>query len=227
VVTYKPYNVTNADWLKPIFRFRIAIVMGNWLNQGFLYSDRTEKAFRIALDLAFAIPLYLLLSNFIASGWSFSLALVTAHTFNWAFNGQFFAMYRFVNTDPAAFEKNTFEKNLEYLKEVKSRIEVEKSILCADLSGSMVREKFNKRSDVDVRIVRKEGFINGVRACLFGFLERSRALLQRIPLDLYVSDSMDHLSKRKADEVPVVLHDPEGLLKERYSKVVNFDGDYQ
>ena len=225
MISYKPYNVTNIEWLRPLFRYKVVIVLGNWMNQGFLYSDRTEKAFRVVLDLIFALPWYLLLMNFLGSGRSAIIALALAHTLNWIFNGQIFAMYRFVSTDPSAFKGNTFESNLVYLRGLKGRIETQGCILCADLYGSMVRERFNNRSDVDVRIVRKDGFINGVMACCFGFNERRRAFLRKIPLDLYISDSLNHLSKRKENEVPVVLHDPAGLLKERYGRAINFDGN--
>jgi predicted nucleotidyltransferase len=90
---------------------------------------------------------------------------------------------------------------------LKYRAERETSIQLIAIYGSMSRKELSESSDLDVRILRKKGFLNGLKACLFGSFERTRSLFNKFPLDLYVIDSKDHLSKTREDETAIVIYD--------------------
>lgn len=186
-----------------------ALTSSSWLFQGVLYMDKTERAFKMLLDLLLFLPLYSVLKWYYGTLLSAFVAVILAHTFNWAFNGQIFVLLKIlglINTEEEQFN--------DYLDNIKKRLEKEKSIYAAAAFGSFSRGEAKKSSDLDIRIVRRPGVINGLRACSFGVFERSRALFKKFPLDLYVVDSKKHLSKLRDDEVPVVLYDPDNFFNQ-------------
>lgn len=206
----KIYANVNLGPITPIFQFKLIIIFTNWVFQGILYADKTEKIFKLSLDLILTFLLYKLAfgSNNCVN---LLVAFLISHTFNWVFNGQLFALFKnfgIVNNDP--------EKIINYAYGVKDRASREKSINSVILYGSLVRKEIKSTSDLDLRIIRKNGLANGLRACIFGFKERCRALFYRFPLDMYVIDSPKHLSKMRSDENPMILYDPNNVLEHMY-----------
>lgn len=197
----KIYANINLGPLTPIFRFKVIIIFTNWLFQGILYADKTEKIFRLCLDIIIALLMYKFMfdsKNHI----NLLIAFLTSHTLNWIFNGQLFALsknFGIIHNDP--------ERIINYAYGVKNRASKEESIKSVILYGSLVREEIKSSSDLDLRIIRKNGLFNGLRACIFGLKERCRALFYRFPLDIYVIDSSKHLMKMRSDENPIVLYD--------------------
>lgn len=195
----KTYANIDLGILTPIFKFKIVVILTNWIFQGLLYADRTEKIFKVFLDLTLTIILFVALPHpdIIIR---LLVAFLLSHTLNWIFNGQLFALaknYDVVHNEP--------QKIIDYANGIKVRAYREKSIVCVLVYGSLVRDEIKTTSDLDVRIIRKPGFINGVRACMFGLAERSRALLYKFPLDMYVIDNTKHLVNMRADEKPLIL----------------------
>ena len=72
--------------------------------------------------------------------------------------------------------------------------------------GSLVREEWSSTSDLDARLIRYPGRLNGLRACWFLLCERTRALLAGFPLDMYLLDDEGSLQKLEADERPMYLY---------------------
>lgn len=210
----KTYANIDIGSLNPIFRFKIVALTLNWVFQGLLYADKTEKAFKIALDLALTSLVFISITDF-----SFIVRLLVAflisHTFFWVFNGQLFALLKNFN-----LVHNTPQRIIDYAGEIKCRASKEASINCVAIYGSISRGEISSTSDLDMRIIRKPGMLNGMRACFFGFAERSRALLNMFPLDLYIIDSKEHLFRLRNDELPLILYDPQGILKS-WSRGVN------
>lgn len=203
----KTYAHIDIGPLTPIFQFKLIIILTNWIFQGLLYADRTEKIFKIFLDIAITIIFVIVLSNLhIVPRIIFSFFI--SHTLNWIFNGQLFALaknFGIVHNDP--------QRIIDYAYEIKNRASKEKSIDSVLVYGSLVRGEIKTTSDLDMRIIRKTGIINGMRACTFGLIERSRALINRFPLDMYVIDSIRHLGKMRKDETPKILYDPNNILQ--------------
>jgi len=69
--------------------------------------------------------------------------------------------------------------------------------------GSLARAALGKQSDLDVWLVRRAGFMNGISVCIFAMSERLRAFANNFPLDLHVLDN-EHNFKSK--ERPVVIY---------------------
>ena len=212
----------NISISKFVYQNKILAFFTHWLFQGILYADKTEKTFRILIDIVLTIIFFLVFINFINYQISIVLSWFISHTLNAIINGQIFVVIRNYKT------KRNKQDFTDYAKLLKKRILEEKSINAAAIYGSYCRGEVSESSDLDVRIIRKHGFINGLRSCFFGLTERTRALLKKFPIDLYILDGTKHLtSKIREDEKPIVLYDSEGILKKLYGKIYYLDNGFQ
>lgn len=171
------------------------LTLSSWLFQGILYMDTTERVFKILLDVLFFFPLYLAFRPHGSPLLGILIAFILAHTLNWIFNGQIPVLLKNLRLIKTEYER--FEK---YLDTLKKKVEKNDSILYAAAFGSLSRGELKGTSDLDVRLIRKPGFINGLRACIFIMKERSWATFNKFPLDIYVGDSMEFLKKMREDE---------------------------
>ncbi|MGI6078833.1 MAG: hypothetical protein ACOYCB_11885 [Fastidiosipilaceae bacterium] len=173
--------------------------------------DKTEKAFKIFTDVCLIFSIYYLVNY--SCPWTISIlvAVFLGHTINWIINGQIFVVFKNLK-----LIKNDHDTFREYIDEIQSRIKGEPSIQSAAAFGSLSRESLKETSDLDVRIIRKPGVLNGIRACVFVLLERSRGLYSGFPIDIFVLDSLDSLENLNDDEIPVILCDSDNTLMNFY-----------
>jgi hypothetical protein len=180
--------------LRNLLRSPVAAVAAHWLFQGMLYMDATERWFKVALDIvATALLARPLLLHFRSSP-VWVVSCLVAHTLNFLFNGHLWGVLKHYGIGQA--NRASFES---YLAQLARRTGSEPSILWAGVYGSLVRDKWTPTSDLDIRLVRKAGVTNALRACIFVLGERSRALIHRFPLDIYVLDSPEKLSTMRED----------------------------
>lgn len=205
-------RVLTNRYLPKVFKYGILILV-NWFFHGFLYMDWTEKTFFLFLDGIFFLPVFLSLLAVSNLSLSVAIAIVAAHTLHWFFNGHLYVLFKNLG-----HSKTEFDHLKDYMKELSERAKGEKSILAIAVFGSLSRHQLTESSDLDVRIIRQRGAINGLKACMFTFMERSRALLGKIPLDVYTCDGFRSLSKIDTDELPVILYDPQKRLEEYYKR---------
>lgn len=171
---------------------------GHWIFQSMLYMDRSERRFKLALDAALTL---LCAGAFVGLwAWPWPLAIgvgfVLAHTFNFIFNAQICALganYGLVHLKAGELQ--------DYAQSLGRRAEQNPAIAYAAVCGSLAHKSGRSDSDLDVRLLRRPGLLNGVRAGWFVLLERSRALFTWFPLDIYLFDSETSLrAKLKAHE---------------------------
>ncbi len=194
------WKILNNKHLPKPLKFLIVIAV-NWLFHGFLYMEKTEKAFFLLFDAVLFLPSWFFL--YLATDFLFSIfvAFVFAHTIHWLFDGHIYVLLKNLGkcrTPLAKFE--------DYTNGLSERARSEKSIQSIIAFGSLSRGNFSDSSDLDLRLVRKPGVVNGIRACSFTLLERSRALISKFPLDVYTLDGPQGLSKMSPDEPPVLIY---------------------
>lgn len=207
------YDVVGWEAAKPLLRVKWFALFIGWAFQGLLHMDRTERFFKLGMDAGLTIMLAAVLKTFVGLYWAVGLGLVVAHCINFAFNSQPYVLLKHFGR--TRYDQSTV---LEYAQLVKERINQEGSVLCAGIWGGFARDEHSdpKTPDLDVRIVRRPGVLNGVRACWLVLRERTRANLNQFPLDIYVLDGIDRLSKLRHDEIPIILADPDGALCKSY-----------
>jgi hypothetical protein len=198
------YAVSDHPLARPLLTNVMGALAVHWVFQGLLYMDRTERWFKLLLDallcMALAAPL-LALTPLPPAG-SIAIALVSAHTVNWAFNGHIPVVLKHFNKVSHDHAEWTA-----YIDGLKRRASRQGSLSWMAAYGSLARGEFSPSSDLDVRIIRRPGLANGLAACWFAARERARAFRSGFPLDLYVLDDPRPLRKLKPEERPVVLYD--------------------
>lgn len=191
-------KILHINWF-PNFLSILLVIGINWTFQSILYMDKSEKIFKILIDLVLIIIISILLSNLTNLYVALLLSVFIAHTINWIVNGHIFALFKtfgLVKTEP--------EKFIQYINYLKYKSSNENSVIFVATFGSLSRDELNENSDLDIRIVRKKGLINGINACLFTMIERSNAFFNKFPLDIYLLDNFDGLNKLKED--PVLIY---------------------
>ena len=196
----------------------------SWLHQGFTYLDNTQRTFRMLSETTTSVLLVYLLHSILDLSleryplWLLS-ALIT-HTLFWIFDSNWWANMMF--TFPSL--RNPGEQaTVDYLDFMSRRIKRNKSITGMLLYGSISRGQWHDRSDLDMRFLRRPGFLNGLASVLILYRERLIALLTKQPLDIYIADDVDFLLKMRKDESPVALKKEDKRLDELYPdcKVMN------
>jgi len=198
-------------------KIKLVVAFKNWLHQGFFYLDRTEKFYRIIWELIPFFIFYNILILFIPTIWALLISALIAHTLNWIFNDNFWTAIMF--TFPKVLNQGE-EKTIEYLCNIQDRLSNYSCISGLILYGSISRGTWHNKSDIDARILRKPGVLNGLRVYLILFKERYIAVLRRQPLDIYMADSIIFLNKMRNDEFPIFLVINDNKLKKRYGEVL-------
>ena len=158
------------------------------------------------LDFIFFISIFLILYYYLSVGVAIFSSIIIAHTINWIINGHVFALCK-----TFGWTKTDYKTFIDYLNVLKDRSSRENSICLVATFGSLSRKELKQTSDLDIRVVRKTGFVNGVRACIFVIKERSKAFFNRFPLDIYLLDNYDGLNE--LGEAPVIIYSPSQQIK--------------
>jgi L-malate glycosyltransferase len=173
------------------------VILINWFFQSILYTQRTEKIFKISFDLVLACVIGLSLITFLDLIATILVSLLVSHSINWVFNSNIIALFK--NFKMIKTTKNEREQYIDTLKECITKKHFIQSAL---LIGSLVDSHDSEYSDVDIRLVRRKGFLNGILACGYLMAIRSRALYDLFPLDIYV---LDRISGNDYGEMPQML----------------------
>lgn len=175
----------------------------NWLHQALTYMDVGEMYSKIIIELAELLVVMALLNDLVSNIYlNIIISGFIVHTWNWVTNGLFWAVVIFTFPwlkNPGA------EKTVVYLNNMKQRLMRSGSVSGLTLYGSITRNAWHDRSDIDFRIVRNKGFVNLIKAVYLTMRERFIAFLYMQPMDLYLADSVEFLKKLRSDEVPVIL----------------------
>ncbi|MFZ5516798.1 MAG: hypothetical protein ACOY90_09185 [Candidatus Zhuqueibacterota bacterium] len=201
--------------LSRIMHSNAGMISINWFFQGILGMDKTERVFKIFIELLSIIIMTLILNNLFNLIFAIIMSFITIHSLNWLLNAHFYdAVGRFFSLC-----EMSEAKMVDYLNSVKDRAERNKSIMGILVIGGITRgKKIGPTSDLDIRFVRNKGFINGIRASMFSFNERVKAFYQKFPLDLYTYDNLTSLDKLRKDEAPIIVLDPDNVLKKKYKE---------
>jgi hypothetical protein len=188
--------------LKASLQNPITAIFRHWVFQSLLYADPTERWFKLGLDIILFCVFFALFSFWLPVLQASLLAFLIAHTLNFLFNSQLSCELKHFGV---VF--GSHDEFVKYFDDFISRAKLEPSIQRLVLIGSIANEKWTPCSDLDARILRKPGVINGLRSCWFLMKERTRALLVLFPLDLYVLDRHTSFKKLGPDAVKIDLQD--------------------
>lgn len=197
-----PYYRLKTPLPKGLLRRPAFALFVHWTFQSILYMDVTERIFKVGLDILLFLMLAPLLALIMPLGFAILAALVTAHTLNFLCNAHPWVVLKHFH-----FLRHTRHYFKAEIDRLSTRALLEPSIAYAAVYGSTVRGELKEISDLDVRLVRKPGIQNGIRACWFTMCERTRAFVTGFPLDIYVFDGKESLGKMNHSEEGLILHD--------------------
>lgn len=198
-------------------RVRLLNIPRGWAHQAFFYQDRTQRAGWIAFELVGTVLLALSFGGItqapLSNAWLWFGAVLVTHTINWVLNGNWWAGMLF--TFPSL--RNPGERaTCDYLNSMARRLTNCRAVSGVMIFGSVSRGQWHDRSDLDMRLLRREGLLNGLIGIAALFREKLIALLARQPLDMYLADDASFLMKMRRDEPPVFLKKDDPRLDELY-----------
>jgi hypothetical protein len=207
------YRVSDSKLLQPLLRSKMGALLIHWGAQGLFNMDRTDRILKLSLDVVGTGVLALLFRSFLATYLAIPLAAILAHTANFVFNAHPWVVLKHFGIGYYDHEGLTT-----YTTEFGKRAASCPALLGAGIWGGFARQDHANPDtpDVDVRVIRRPGLVNGVRSSWFVLVERSRANWRKFPLDMFLLDRMHSLSRLSQSEVPIILCDADGLLRQWY-----------
>ena len=189
------YAKVRSGALRRLMGYAPVAVLSHWAFQSLFYMDATERRFKIGVELALGAVCALALGAWLPAGGALVGGFLAAHTLNFLFNGHLWGVlkhYGLVYTSADDFDA--------YVRALQARARREPSLGRLVVFGSVSRAEWSPTSDLDVRVVRRGGLLNGLRACWFVLRERARAMVRRFPLDIYVFDGARALAGMSQNE---------------------------
>ncbi|MBN2387848.1 MAG: nucleotidyltransferase domain-containing protein [Anaerolineales bacterium] len=197
----KYLGFSKNKFLKKLLGFPAVGLLVHWALQGLLYMDWIERFFKLCLDAILTLAFAFLFGMLVPCPYNWFMAFLVAHSLNFLFNSHMWTLlkhYGLISTPQERFSQ--------YAERFSQRVASQIYIEYAAVYGSWARGEWASDSDLDVRVVH-DGFVTGLKACVFVFLERARALFHHFPLDIYVMDGYNRLAELRSDEEPVVIVD--------------------
>lgn len=174
-----------------------------WTIQAIHATDRSERYFRIFCEGAvLAVLVSFLRIADILSLLPVLVLFLVIHTFFWFLTGNFWVYM----LDSFGWMRNPgLPAVLAFIGGVNTIFRKTASVDYILIYGSMCRGQFHRRSDLDLRVIRRKDII-GLIALPVGFLMRIYAFCLVMPVDLQVVDSVHFLKKQmREDEKPIVV----------------------
>ncbi len=208
IESFKPLGYSKKfsnPYIKAVFTNKYVILFTNWLLQGSFIASPVENIIRILLDVAAFITPLILLGNV----WVAILTLLIAHTVNYIFNSNAAHTRRFFTRYPDIEDK--VKKMVDYIRENLVNHRGVKEVV---IFGSSIRRELGEHSDIDLRIVYRNGFSNIINAYYFLTKLRWFAIKNNIPLDAFLASEENTLKNISLEErtkyKPIVIKPEDG-----------------
>ncbi len=197
---------------------RWMLIFSNWLFQGILHADRTEKIYRISCTLLFFSMILFLFYLFTPWNWMqiIVVSILCGHTLNWILNGNFSAIL----VHRLMLKKTTKNDLFNFVETLSGKLQDNKSLLYTAVFGSMSRGELKDSSDLDLSMVRNPGFTNAIKSLWLVLIVRKQADFKGIPLELFLSDSPENsINRFRNEDKAVVVFDPGNRLRQYYREI--------
>ena len=211
----KPFPLPEPLASSPLVQNMMFVLCVNWLMQGMRGMGKKELAGRFLLELALAA---LLAAGLFALGLNIatasSAALLFAHTVQFFVNGQLWVCMRYWprwHLDPIRTRR--------FIAEAEALLRRQAWLAEAVCIGSGARgaHSLKPRADIDLRLIFPPGVSAFLRMHALLLRLRAKALLARVPLDLYALDAVPDLQRCRQDEPLGILLDRHGRLRQQFA----------
>lgn len=190
-------------------RYGFMIFLSAWILQGVRITNWRENVIRYAIDAVLTLLLVL-------CGLHWLIALIIAHSINFALNGQLFAMYTHMGATNV-----TAAQFLDRTRKMRDKIEKQPFIDAAIAYGSLSRGCYKSTSDIDIRLIPAKG--GWWRTALYAVGLRTWAFFAAYPLDLYCYEPEVVIKKMRSDELPIIVAERNGRMRDWYPDRVEWE----
>jgi predicted nucleotidyltransferase len=184
-----------------------------WLSHAIHSTDYSERVFRIAIEISLMLICFnLIMYRGFFNSDIFSSAAVTVivcHTIMWMLDGNFWVYM----LDSFDWMRNPgIKRIISYVKLCRKLFQVADLCNAILIYGSMCRGEFHDRSDLDLRIIRRNDSWLGMLCLPVALFLRIISFFVILPVDLQVADSYEFINRQmRKDELPVVVHLRDGF----------------
>jgi predicted nucleotidyltransferase len=135
---------------------------------------------------------------------SAGVTIIVCHTIMWMLDGNFWVYL----LDSFDWMRNPgIKRIIAYVKLCRKLFQVADLCNAILIYGSMCRGEFHDRSDLDLRIIRRNDSWLGMVCLPVALFLRIISFFIVIPVDLQVADSYEFINRQmRKDELPVVVH---------------------
>jgi len=202
-------------YLKAFLLSKPGMACSNWLFQGMRYMNSFERTYRLLTEFVIGLAIFIIINQYFELLYSLLIASITVHSLMWIFNGQLFSLFR--------LRKYNVESLIVFIKDLQNRTTDLSYLEGVILFGGLCKNKYHEYSDIDVRLIKSHGFINGIKSCNCAAQERFLALFISSPIDIYVFNKIENLDIEDPTlDSPIILFDKNGLLKKKYPNAKDF-----
>ncbi len=189
----------------PRSKYRYLLLLNGWFFQGYGNTARAERAYKICFEIVIFIPIFVLtisILNLLII--SIAISFIISHTISWLINCGIWCMFR----GKYGFKiwRVKLDNPTAYWERIRAESQKNKAVEKVLLLGSYAKTTAKQESDIDLKIIIRPNFINGIRVISFIIKERLYALVHFIPLDMSILDDINQL-KIKFDEIPVIIYE--------------------
>jgi len=180
----------DSSFLKSLLNNKLMVFLSNFVFQGMRYMTVGELVFKLMFTCVFAIVFYMLLDSFL---W----AIFLGHVTNFALNGQFFVLARYLFSSDA-ISTSQLNEFIDIIDKSYKWFGIEDVLII----GSFCRVEMGRTSDLDLRIWHGTDIQSSTKAYLYAFFLRFISMFKKFPMDVYCFSSFNFLNKIRADEHP-------------------------
>ena len=183
-------------------------IMTGWLSHAIHSTDFSEKLFRILIELL----LMVLCFYFVMSRGMFDsdilssavLTIIVCHTVMWMLDGNFWV---YMLDSFHGLRNPGINRIISYVRFCRRLFRIANLCNAILIYGSMCREEFHERSDLDLRIIRRNDSWQGILCLPAALFLRIISFFILLPVDLQVADSYKFINfQMRKDEFPIVVY---------------------
>ena len=206
------------DKLLASYYFNWLQIFTNWLMQGILHADKSERTYKIFFTLFLS---FLIVSIFYYNTEQINIffilySFLISHSLNFFLNCNLSVLFIHRMRWFKSNKKDLF-KHLLSIKSRLNNIQDKDWILFCVSHGGICNGTLNEYSDIDVSIIRKPGFVNLIKAIIFYVKEKKIADFNMVPLDIFICDSAENtIIRSNFQKNPIVLLDHNNIVDNFY-----------
>lgn len=190
----------------------VVLYLVNWVFQGLLFADNTERFAKLILEVLVFVPAFTALRKRGSTRGAIAGGVFVSHTINWILATNIHSTRAKGKQGEASGLEEIFTPPV---LRIRLLLEHMDCIHSSCIYGSLARGEAHSESDIDIHLYRRSGSSNYIQANLVLFCIRTMCNIRGYPVDVWVRESVEK-EKPMPEEQPIIIHDHENILKSEF-----------